>query len=114
MASRQQPPIKVDMTIAGGIEGASGFIRVLLISAETTKVRGTLAFGFAAQSGSYEITAADTSDVQHPQHCAMMRCWPPIKSDKQSCPSCKHSFCFESGRLAISHGPARLSHPPRE
>jgi hypothetical protein len=34
------------------------------IGAETTKVRGTLAFGFAAQSASYEITAADTSDVQ--------------------------------------------------
>jgi hypothetical protein len=55
----------VGMAIASGIEGATGFMRVLLISAETTKVRGTLAFGFAAQSGSYEITAADTSDVRH-------------------------------------------------
>jgi len=61
------------MANASGVEGAAGFMRVLLISAETTKIRGTLAFGFAAQSGSCEITAADTSDVQHPQDRATLR-----------------------------------------
>jgi hypothetical protein len=54
------------MANAGGIEEAKGFIWVLLISAgDHESFRGTLAFGFAAQSVSYEITAADTSDVQH-------------------------------------------------
>jgi hypothetical protein len=36
---------------ADGAE-ATSFMRVLLINAETTKARGTLAFDFAAQSGS--------------------------------------------------------------
>jgi hypothetical protein len=59
------------MAIAGGIEGATRFIGVLLKGkGDHEAFRGTLAFGFAAQSGSDKITAADTSDVQRSQHGA--------------------------------------------